>query len=371
MDKDSPELDDRIASALSGLGSAAAAGQLAFDLASGSVVADVRLGGGRDAVLMAAVASRLVSEPGLKALVIAPSDREVAGLKTAFDAVVRKTKLSCATIGRDGSAEDSAALIGSIDAIASRVAAGTLESGDFGLIALSDLAVMADIASAAMLRRALGQASPDRRLVAFSSELGPAHRAIARDLGGSYVELELEADGERVKSAPATTYSVTAGDKPRLLLGLLAADDRRPVAVFCSMRDTAEETAKLLRARGVRVDYVLGNLPRKRAVLEATRSGGNDVLVLTDEGASGLPGSWAATLVNWDLPLEGEPYMERLEHLDASKGGARIYNFACERYSFGIPAIERVLGSRLEVVPADESLMTSEGPGRPDAPGRA
>jgi len=109
---------------------------------------------------------------------------------------------------------------------------------------------------------------------------------------------------------------------------------------------------------------VLGNLPRKRAVLDSVKVGEYDVLVLTDEGGSGLPGSWASVLVNWDLPLEGEPYLARLEHLDASADGARVYNFVCERYSFGLPAIERVLGTRLQTQPAPASMMFSEAPDR-------
>ncbi|PKL26022.1 MAG: hypothetical protein CVV47_02510 [Spirochaetae bacterium HGW-Spirochaetae-3] len=362
MNNDVIEFDKRITAALAGKGSPVAAKTLAARLAEGSAVASVRLGAGRDAVLMAAVAARILAEPGLKALVVAPGDRDVAGLKAAFDSIGADLGLSCSTIGRDGAVEDAIVAVGSLDAIASRAAAKTLDTRSYGLLALSDLDGMADFANAAMLRNAFGTASGKRRCVAFSAEPGPAHLAIARDLGGPVVELDLEAEGERARNAPSSTYSVRAEDKPRLLLGLLSSGAAKPVAVFCDLRDTAEATAKMLRSRGISTEYVLGNLPRKRAVLDSVIAGDYDVLVLTDEGASGLPGSWAATLVNWDLPLEGEPYVARLEFLDAARNGAGVYNFACERYSFGIPAIERMLGSRLAPVPADESMMTPAGP---------
>lgn len=362
MNNDAIDFDKRITAALAGKGSPSAAKTLAARLAEGSAVAVVRLGAGRDAVLMAALAARILAEPGLKALVVAPGDRDVAGLKAAFDAIGAGLGLPCSTIGRDGAAEDSIVFIGSLDAIASRAAAKTLDTRSFGLLALSDLDAMADFANAAMLRNAFGAASGKRRLVAFSTEPGPAHIAIARDMGGPIVELDLEAEGERAKNAPSSTYSVRAEDKSRLLLGLLASGAVRPVAVFCALRDTAEAAAKTLRSRGIGTEYVLGNLPRKRAVLDSVTAGEYDVLVLTDEGASGLPGSWAATLVNWDLPLEGEPYLRRLECLDAARDGAGVVNFACDRYSYGIPAIERALGTRLEPVPAPASLMAQAGP---------
>ncbi len=362
MDKDSTVLNGRVGASLSGQGFRNAAATLDAALALGGAVASVRLGAGREPVLMAAVAARLEAEPGLKVLVVAPGDRDVAGLKAAFDATGGSIGLTCSTIGRDGQAGDASATIGSLDAVASCTASGSLDPRAFGLVVLSDLDSISDFANAAMLRRALGPASSKRRLVAFSSELTPACRSIVRDLGGTVTELELEAEGERAKNVPTVTYSVTAEEKLRLLLGLLTAGAAKPVAVFCDLRDAAEATAKQLRSRGIRTEYVLGNLPRKRAVLDSVKAGEFDVLVLTDEGASGLPGSWASVLVNWDLPLEGEPYLARLEHLDASSDASRVYNFACERYSFGLPAIERVLGTRLLPQPAPAAMMVGDAP---------
>ena len=332
---------------------------LALGLAEEGVLARVRLGASRDAVLMAAIVARMQAEPGLRALIVAPTDHEVAGLKTAFDAAGRAAGLTGATLGRDGAVGEAAAAIGSIDTIAARVASGAIDARSYGLVAISDIDGMADIASAAMLRRALGSGIPGRHFVAFATEPGPAHRSLARDLGGDITDIDLEVVTERVRTAAATTFSVGSDDKARLLLGLLQRYSARPVAVFCNLRDTAESTARLLRTRGVKTEYILGNLPRKRALLDSVVAGSFEVLVLTDEGADGLPGGWAASIVNWDLPLEGEPYLSRLEHLGTDGDTARVINFACERYSVGMPAIERVLGSRLEPVQPEATLLAS------------
>ena len=360
MEIENTAFDERIRSALESIcpgRPAKIAAELSENIRSGGAVARVRLGAARDPVLMAAIADRLAGEPGLKALVVAPGDRDVAGLKEAFDAVGGRAGLTCSTIGRDSAADEADAVIGSIDAIASRSASGTLDARSFELVALSDLDAMADAANAAMLRRALGPSTPSRRVIAFSSDLHPAGRSIARDLVGTFEELEFEAEGERSKAAESSTYLVSAEDKLRLLLGIMKSNAARPFAVFCDVRGTAEDAMRRLRAAGIRVEYILGNLPRKRAVLESVKSGAFEALVMTDEGAEGLTGSWAATVVNWDLPLEAEPYMARLEHLDSSVPRAKVYNFACERYSFGIPAIERALGASLGAVAADESMM--------------
>ncbi|MBN2874869.1 MAG: hypothetical protein JXM71_07220, partial [Spirochaetales bacterium] len=173
---------------------------------------------------------------------------------------------------------------------------------------------------------------------------------------------------ERVKMAPCVTYDVPSDKKMALFRSVLETYRARPVAVFCDVRGTAEETAKALRASGMRVEYILGALPRKKAIFDSVRSGAYEVLVLTDEGADGLPAAWAPLLVNWDLPLEGEPYLQRLSHLATTSPDSHVFNFACERYSYGIPAIERVLGASLAVVQPDSSVQASVPSPRPAPP---
>lgn len=373
MDNDNAKMDGRIQSALetTSPGLVMPAGILASYVASGNVLARAKPGPTRHALLMAAMAIRLVAEPDLRVLVVAPGDRDVASLKGACDAIAGSIGVLVSTIGRESLDADAGVLIGSMDAVASQSASGALDARSFGLIALSDLDAMADAASIVMVRRALGGARPGRRIVAFSAEPGPSHRAMVRDLAGSAEELSLEADGERVKSTPSTTYMVPADDKVRLFSGQGSASRAKPVAVFCNTRDTAESVARQLKAEGFSVEYILGNLPRKRAVFESVLEGRFEILVLTDEGANGLPVSWAHTLVNWDIPLEGEPYLARLAHLDASFDRAHIQNFACDRYSVGIENIERMLGARLSAITADEKMMApKKAETRPVTPDR-
>jgi ATP-dependent RNA helicase RhlB len=361
MEKNSTVFDDRVRSALGRIcpgQPVSAAELLSSTLAGSGIIARVRLGNAREPVLVAALVDRLIAESGLKVLVVVPGDHDVGRLKAVFDAV--GIDLSCSTVGRDGAAGETDLAIGSMDAIATRAAAGSLDTSSFGVVALSDIDTMVDAASAVMLRRALGPAGPSRRLLAFSSEPGPAHRAMARELGGACFELELESGTELAKSVPCITYGVLANDKARLLLGLMKTAQAGPVVVFCNVRGTAEDASRRLRVAGLRVESILGNMPGKQALLESLLSGKIDVLVLTDDGAAGLPGSWATVLVNWDLPLEGEPYIARLAYIDQTKPGTRVVNFACERYSYGIPAIEQALGAPVPITKVEDSMMAPE-----------
>ncbi len=364
MRNDTDALDGRIRDSL-GAQAAPAAALVSRRLSEGSLVASVRLGPARDAVLLAAIADRQLADPSLKALVVAPSDKDVAGLKEAFDALGKRLGLSSVAMGRYGLAEEARVSIGSMDTVASRAAAGTLDTDAFGIVALSDIGPLAGAADAAMLKRALGSAQAERRLAAFASDITPAHRALARDLGGELEELELEVRGEKARSAPTRTYEVKADDKLALLLGLLAAEAARPVAVVCSSAEAAAGLASDLTERGlVAVSYAKAARGGSRqGGREATRGRGapGDVVTLCDADLAERGSSWASLLVNWDLPLEAEPYRARLGLLDTERPEAAVVNFYCDRFRYGLPVIARALGLRLEPETPPAGLLARDG----------
>lgn len=374
MRNDTDALDGRVRDSL-GAQAAPAAALVSRRLSEGSLVASVRLGPARDAVLLAAIADRLLAEPSLRALVVAPSDKDVAGLKEAFDALGKRLGLSSVAMGRYGLADEARVSIGSMDTVASRAAAGTLDTDAFGIVALSDIGPLAGAADAAMLRRALGSAQSQRRLVAFASDITPAHRGLARDLGGELEELELEVRGEKARSAPTRTYDVKADDKLPLLLGLLASEPARPVAVACSSAEAAAGVASDLAARG------LGAIAYAKAARGGSRRGCSgaargrapagqcEVVTLCDADLAGRDAGWASLLVNWDLPLEAEPYRARLGLLNTERPEAAVVNFCCDRFRYGLPVIARALGLRLEPESPPAGLLIRDGEaGRKSAP---
>ena len=95
------------------------------------------------------------------------------------------------------------------------------------------------------------------------------------------------------------------------------------------------------------------------------------VLVLTDEGSKGIGRSEFSVVVNHDIPLEPEFYFERLNFLRRQDPSARLYNLVCERYMYGLPAIERLADASLEVKPLEDDIelprRPERGQGDPDA----
>ncbi len=366
MEKETISLDGRINAVMAESGAGKLAGHAAAlaDLLTSdgrSVFARARLGSGLEATVLAAAAAWLAAEPGRKALVLVPGEKDVAPANDLMSRFAERMGFSCAGVARERDSGDTVAsvAVGALSTILQRADEGTLDLSGYGLLVAHDLdalqreGTLGNLASRPGAGRIALLASP-------GTGDADAAAAAARALCDDPAELFIEEAGERAKALPSATWYVSADDKVRLALGELARDPARPVAVFCNLRAGAEETAGRLKANGLSVDYILGNLPRKAAILQSVLEGRIEVLVLTDEGADGLDGSWAKRLYNWDLPLEGEPYVKRLSVLDPAAEGARVVNFACDRYAMGLPAIGRHLGSALEAVQADPALFAAE-----------
>lgn len=84
------------------------------------------------------------------------------------------------------------------------------------------------------------------------------------------------------------------------------------------------------------------------------------VLVLTDDGAKGLAKPEFVTVVNYDIPLEPEFYFERLIFLKRQDPDALLFNLVCDRYMYGIPAIEHTIDAPLPLATPDAAAFPAD-----------
>ncbi len=332
-----------------------------------SVSAQVRTGSGREFLYMVPLLQWLLTEgAGERALVVLTSDQDVASARSQTQALAEAVGIPVHAVGRDPDPADAAAPLsmGAAEVLAGRQEEGTLDLKGYRFLVVDGAERFTESPRSAQIRKLRSFLAPsrERRTIVFAEKLGIKEQTLALDLADAPTELYLEEEAEKVKHVPQATWYVATDSKMKLLLGVLSREARAPAAVFCNLRESAEETARRLSANGRKVEFILGNLPRprKETILSQARSGELEAIVLTDEGAQGLPRGVFPLVVNYDIPLEGEPYLERLRLLDVSVEGARVVNFACDRYVYGIPAVEQFMGISLGAVQADEALFAAE-----------
>jgi Superfamily II DNA and RNA helicases len=238
-----------------------------------------------------------------------------------------------------------------------------LDLRDYGFLVLDGVDKFAE-RSVDSIRKFAAALLPawERRSILVCDKLSLKAKNLAWDLADNPAELSVEGESAKAESVRKETWSVSGDSKMKFLLGLLGREPSPRVCVFCNLRDSAEELAKRLAANGVSSDYILGALAidRKRAVLEKVRSGSCRCLVLTDQGAEGLEPGAFPLVVNFDIPLEPELFVKRLEMLDREADGAKLVSMACERYVYGLAAVESYIDAKLDAAPIDEAMLAPE-----------
>ena len=250
---------------------------------------------------------------------------------------------------------------GSLEALLA--ASSLLDLRSFGFLIIDGAELIADLPSERI--RHLSAAllpSWERRTVVTCGRATVKAKNLAWDLSENPVEFHIEEEAAKAQSVAQESWHIASDAKLRFLLGLLARHKPSRCCVFCNLRSGAEELALRLRYDGVETSLVLGSLPagRKAEILSEIEAEPGSVLVLTDEGAVGMKAGSFPLVVNYDIPLDPELYVRRLEMLDRAGASSGIVNLACDRYVYGLPAVEQYIDAKLDTRPVDGSLLLAE-----------
>jgi ATP-dependent RNA helicase RhlB len=341
-----------------------------------NVFARLAITDGREAVFLLPalqwLASR-VSGPSARILCLVPDHDQALRVATVASELGRGIGLESCLVSFDEESHSAVIegnpmaflVIGSLEGLIA--AADNVRLKEFGFLLVDGGERIAELPSERIrhLSAALNPAW-ERKTIVVCSKATVKAKNLAWDLSDNPVEIHIEEEAAKAQSVAQETWHIASDAKLRFFLGLLAR--RRPTrsCVFCNLKSGAEELALRLRYNGVEADYILGSLPpdRKASILTDLEAETGSVLVLTDEGAAGLPFGRFPLVVNYDIPLDPELYVKRLEMLDRGSESPYVVNLACDRYVYGLPAVEQYIDAKLDAVPVEESLLRAEDKSR-------
>jgi ATP-dependent RNA helicase RhlB len=326
-------------------------------------------------------------------------------------------------VGTEAPSAEAALVVADLESLAAAVLVPEFQPRSFGFVVADQTDLMAELPGE-RIRTIQGRLLPswERKTLVVSAKHTPKAKNFAWDFADDPKEIKLGETMGFAGTMAAVSRDVAEADKIRFILGLLTKVEDRHLCVFCNLKSTATELSTRLAMNGVAADYIAGNLnierknqivakamgwtgrkpsrvepaegevPAEAAPLEAPTDemppmeamaeeaphdapvaapnsrfpADSFVLVLTDDGAKGIAKPSFSTVVNYDIPLEPEFYFERLNLLKRDAPDAGLYNLVCERYMYGIPAIERLVDTSLAVVPLEDraSLPADQSAGK-------
>ncbi|MBP7585281.1 MAG: DEAD/DEAH box helicase [Spirochaetes bacterium] len=241
---------------------------------------------------------------------------------------------------------------------------GKLEFGDVNILVIDEADRLFDMGFLPDLKKIIRKMPPknERQTMLFSATLDYEVRRIAYEYMNEPEQIELSRDHVAVETIAQKLYHVGSQDKMRLLLGILKSENPNNAIIFTNTKRAAHEVAKRLEVNGIRCEYIMGDLPQSKRlqVIDSIKSGELKFLVATDVASRGLHINDLELVVNYDLPENTESYVHRIGRTGRVGKEGRAVSLVCEKYVYGLEAIEAYTKVKIPVEWADESLYAED-----------
>ncbi len=217
------------------------------------------------------------------------------------------------------------------------------------------------------VRRIVGRlpSKKERQTLLFSATITDDVRRLAQQWCVEPVMVDAEPDQAAAETVEQIIYLASADEKYPILYNLIAKSPDQRVIVFTNMKGEARRLSERLQGNGVECALLSGDVPQNRRTsrLQRFRDGRVKVLVATDVAGRGIHIEDIMLVVNYTIPYEPEDYVHRIGRTGRAGASGRAVSFACEEGSFYLPAIEELLGEKLECqLPAEELLVPPPPP---------
>ena len=198
-----------------------------------------------------------------------------------------------------------------------------------------------------------------RQTLLFSATFNPDIIELANRWAVDPIMVQVEPEKVAAEAVDQIVYLVTTVDKYNLLFNIISEPGADKVLVFSNRRDQVRKLADDLYRNGINCGMLSGEISQAKRVrtLEAFKSGKLRVLVATDVAGRGLHINDVTHVINYTLPEEAEDYVHRIGRTGRAGAVGTSISFACEEDSFLVPAIEEILGNKLNCIHPEDSLL--------------
>jgi ATP-dependent RNA helicase RhlB len=224
---------------------------------------------------------------------------------------------------------------------------------NIGIVVIDEADRLFDMGFYPDIRRMMRDMPPreERLTMLFSATLNTKVRNIAWQYMNAPEEVDIEPEHITVDTVAQELYHVGRQEKLSLILGLFERYKPNNGLIFTNTKQAAEEVALRLRYNGFSAQFIMGDLPQRKRMklIDGMKEGSINFLVATDVAARGLHVESLDMVVNYDLPEDPENYVHRIGRTARAGKSGHAVSLACERYVYGLEAIESLIGMKIPV----------------------
>jgi superfamily II DNA/RNA helicase len=291
-------------------------------LAGQDVIGIANTGTGKTLAFAVPVLHRLMSTPGSKALIMAPTRELAQQIEDELRMVAKRSGLFGALlIGgtamgpqlRDLRANPSI-IIGTPGRIKDHLERGSLQLADCNVVVLDEVDRMLDMGFVNDIRFLLDSTATERQSFFFSATMDNRVASLIKDFSRDPVTISVKTGDTTDNVAQDIVPYANKSEKMDQLHDLLNKDEVAKVLVFDETQRNVERLSDELQNRGFRVDAIHGGKSQGQRQRALNRFKANDItiLVATDVAARGIDVSDITHVINYSTPQSYSDYVHRI-----------------------------------------------------------
>ncbi|MBN1241225.1 MAG: DEAD/DEAH box helicase [Spirochaetales bacterium] len=339
------------------------------------IYAQSQTGTGKTAAFLVSIFQRMMTEDDWrhrKALILAPTRELAAQIEEEAEKLGKYLPIKMASFFGgvsygpqvDALRNGAQMLVGTPGRIIDLVQQGKMMLGDVGFLVVDEADRMFDMGFVDDLRKLLRYlpSAERRQTYLFSATLNFRVKNLAWEYMHEPKEIVIAAENVTVDMVTQELYHVGAHEKMRVLLGILDREKPKSALIFCNQKFMVEEVARRLGINGVECEFIMGDLPQSQRlkIIDNLKAGRLEILVATDVAARGLDVEALDLVVNYDVPLDAESYVHRIGRTARAGKAGKAVTLACEKFVYGLPAVEKYIEMKLPVFPVTEELLKDD-----------
>ncbi|MBE9559408.1 MAG: DEAD/DEAH box helicase [Proteobacteria bacterium] len=243
-------------------------------------------------------------------------------------------------------------VVGTPGRVMDHIRKGTLKLGNLSALVLDEADEMLRMGFIDDVEWILEQTPEDRQIALFSATMPQQIRRIATKYLNDPEQITIKTKTTTVNTIRQRFWPVSGVHKLDALTRILEAEDFDGMIIFVRTKNSTEELADKLKARGYSAAALNGDIAqnKRERTVNNLKKGQLDIVVATDVAARGLDVERISHVVNYDVPHDTESYVHRIGRTGRAGRQGDAILFVAPREKRMLNAIERATRQKIDMM---------------------